>query len=152
MWFWEKDPAPKSVTIEYFAVHGMADPIVFLLTHAKVEYKRVNVEQADFAKMKAEGKGGEFGSLPRVHIDGKEYGQTTAILRSFGQRYGYYDASNMHCAAKCDVFVDAWADLLKISGLTLKVVIGGTKKEDLYGEFDKLAETVFHPILAALEK
>ena len=119
MWFWEKEPAPKSVTVEYFGLHGRADPIVFLLSHAKVEYKRINVTNEEWGKMKAEGKNGEFGGLPRVYLDGKEYGQSVACLRSLGQRYGYYDASNMHDAAKADVFVDAWTDLLKIGGLTL---------------------------------
>ena len=31
-------------------------------------------------------------------------------------------------------------------------MMGGKKKEELYDEFDKKMDTVFHPILAALEK
>ena len=46
--------------------------------------------------------------------------------------------------------VDAWGDMLKIGGLTLKI-LGGAKKEDLYDEFDKKVETVFVPALKYLE-
>ena len=37
---------------------------------------------------------GEFNCLPIVSIDGKRMGQTTAILRSLGAKYGLYDPSS----------------------------------------------------------
>ena len=44
-------------------------------------------------------------------MNGKEYGQSMAVLRMLGQKYGYYDAQNAMCAAKVDVFLDAWVDM-----------------------------------------
>ena len=72
--------------------YGRADPIRFLLHHAKVDYQYIGYDFEQWGKLKAEGKQGEFGGLPRVMIDGKEYGQSMATLRMLGQKYGYYDA------------------------------------------------------------
>ena len=54
------------------------------------------VTQQEWANRKVAGNGGEFGFLPVLTIEGKEYGQTGAILRMLGSKYGYYDTANAY--------------------------------------------------------
>ena len=83
----------SSLTVEYFGLgYARADPIRFLLHHAKVDYQYIGYDFEQWGKLKGEGKGGEFGGLPRLTMNGKEYGQSMAVLRMLGQKYGYYDA------------------------------------------------------------
>ena len=39
--------------------------------------------------------------------------QFSAIMRSFGIRYGFYDALDWKCARYADPIVDQWGDLMK---------------------------------------
>ena len=56
------------------------------------------------------------------------------------------------CAAKVDVFLDAWVDMHdKTNGLALKMVNGGCTQEEAMGELDKIIETVHVPALKFLE-
>ena len=144
--------AKPLVTVEYFGLgYARADPIRFLLHYHKIDYQYIGYEMEQWMKLKGEGKGGEFNGLPRVCIDGKEYGQSLAILRMLGQKYGYYDASNWKCAAKVDLFLDAWVDMLdKSSGLAMKMA-GGADAAEVMGEMDKVIETVFRPALKAMD-
>ena len=103
----------EKIKIEYFGMgYARADPIRFLLHHANVDYEYVGYDFETWGKMKAEGKGGEFGGLPRATVNGKEMGQSMAILRSLGQKYGYYNASDWKSSYFADVILDSWVDLL----------------------------------------
>ena len=78
--------------VEYFGMcYGRADPIRFLLHHAKVDYEYVGYEQAQWGQIKGTPAAGEFGGLPKVTYQGKEYGQSMATLRMLGAKLGYYD-------------------------------------------------------------
>ena len=56
------------------------------------------------------------------------------------------------CAAKVDVFLDAWVDMHdKTNGLALKMVNGGCTQEEALGELDKIIENVHVPALKFLE-
>ena len=45
------------VTVEYFGMgYGRADPIRFLLHHAKVDYQYIGYDFEQWGKLKAEGK------------------------------------------------------------------------------------------------
>ena len=54
---------------------------------------------------------GEFGGLPRVTINGREFGQSMATLRMLGSMNGLYDPSDWKCAAYVDSILDCWVDL-----------------------------------------
>ena len=142
------------ITVEYFGMgYGRADPIRFLLHHAKKDYQYIGYDFEQWGKIKGEGKGGEFAGLPRVNLDGKEYGQSMATLRMLGAKYGYYDPKDWRCAAKVDVFVDAWVDMHdKANNLALKMSMGGCTPEEAMTEIDGIIEKIFTPALVALEK
>ena len=141
------------VTVEYFGMgYGRADPIRMLLHHAKVDHQYIGYDFEQWGKLKGEGKGGEFAGLPRVCIDGKEYGQSMATLRMLGQKYGYYDAKDWRCAAKVDTFIDAWVDMHdKANNLALKMSGGGCTQEEAMTEIDGIIERVFTPAFKHLE-
>ena len=142
----------SEITIEYFEVYGIADPLRFLLHREKVDYELVIYDLEAWGKLKKEGKGGEFGGLPRVTYKGKEYGQSMAILRMFGQKYGYYDASDWKAAAKADVFLDAWFDMQeKVNSVSLGMLMGGLKKEEAEAKIDKAIELAHVPVLKIME-
>ena len=68
-----------------------------------------------------------------------------------GQKYGYYDASNWKCAAKVDLFLDAWVDMLeKAAANTMKMASGGDAAE-VGAEMDKVIENIYRPALKAME-
>ena len=54
--------------------YGRADPIRFLLHHAKVDYTYEGLDFEQWGKLKMEGKDGEFGGLPTVTLNGQELG------------------------------------------------------------------------------
>ena len=54
---------------------------------------------------------GEFNCLPIVTVDDKKLGQTNAVLRSLGTKYGCYDPSDSKKAYNIDVIVDCYSDL-----------------------------------------
>ena len=54
---------------------------------------------------------GEFNCLPIVTVDDKRLGQTNAVLRSLGTKYGCYDPSDSKKAYNIDVIVDCYSDL-----------------------------------------
>ena len=60
--------------LEYFGPFGRADPIRFCLNKAGIRFDDVTVTQEEWANRKAAGNAGEFGFLPILTIDGKEYG------------------------------------------------------------------------------
>ena len=70
----------------------------------------MSYEFPEWEAKKAAGEGGEFkGGLPQATFteDGTEHhlSQQAAILRTFGMRYGYYDATNFKQAGLVDSIV-----------------------------------------------
>lgn len=100
-----------STKLYYFDINGRADFIRFLLHHAKVEFEDIRINHEQFAALKAEGKL-EFGQVPMLEVDGKQFVQTYAILRYLGKQYGYYPESPLD-AWKVDSIVDATDDFLQ---------------------------------------
>ena len=66
--------------------------------------------------MKGTKAAGEFNCLPIVKFftdgDDKTLGQTAAILRYFGIRFGYYNPTDWRQTALIDPIVETWADIL----------------------------------------
>ena len=69
--------------IHYFDGYGRAEPMRFLLTHAKADYEDVIVSYETLAKYKADGFA-EFGQIPIIEKDGLRLVQTWSILRYLG--------------------------------------------------------------------
>ena len=57
----------------YFDLFARAEQIRMLLWHAKAEFKDVRLSEAEFGKLKGEGKTLEFGQVPILEIEGKKY-------------------------------------------------------------------------------
>ena len=82
-----KKGAAPNIQVEYFAMgYGRADPIRFLLHLKELPYEYIGHTFETWGKVKGSGQGGEFNGLPRVRVNGKEFGQSLAILRSIGVR------------------------------------------------------------------
>ena len=91
--------APKQIQVEYFGSppglgYARAGPIRFLLTHANKRFKFTGYDFPTWGAIKQSGKSGEFGGLPRVTMNGQEFGQSMASLRMLGIQNGYYDPSD----------------------------------------------------------
>ena len=122
----------------YFAGLGRGDPLQQMFEyHGQPNNKYGwDLNDGSWDRAKEQGKGGEFGGgLPQanIKINGKieNMGQFGAILRSFGNRYGYYNPRDWKNAMYIDPIVDTWADYM--SGLS-KVLFGGSSQE-LINEF-----------------
>ena len=136
--------------VEYFGMcYGRADPIRFLLHHAKVDYEYVGYEQAQWGQIKGTPAAGEFGGLPKVTYQGKEYGQSLATLRMLGAKLGYYDPKDWKKAAKIDQILDAWVDMLeKINGVNFS----NASQEEKSKLVDERIKLVHEPALRVMEE
>ena len=144
--------APKSdITLEYFEdFYARCDPIRFLLHHAKVDFKYVGHTQAAWGKIKAEGKNGEFGGLPRAYINGEEMGQSMAILRMFGAQYGYYPTDNWKTSFYINVILDCWGDMMeKANGLAFG--LGNMSEEEKETKTKEMIDKAHIPALNCME-
>ena len=97
--------------LHYFDIYARAEPIRFLLSHAKVEYEDVLVPGWDLSELRAQGKL-EFNQVPVLEKDGKLFSQSWAILRYLGRTYGYYPESSPETAYTIDSTIDAIEDFL----------------------------------------
>ena len=118
-----------SYKLYYFDVYGRAEPIRMLLWHAKQEFEDVRLSPEDFGKLKEEGKL-EFGQVPALEIDGKQYTQSHAILRLLGRKFGYYPETDLDAAWKIDSTLDSITDLVALM-LKIKNEPEETKKASL---------------------
>jgi glutathione S-transferase len=97
--------------LHYFDIYGRAESIRFLLSHAKIKYENVLINNDTLKDLKASGNL-EFGQLPMLETeDGKHLCQSWAILRFLGRKYGYYP-DEAEIAWKIDSCVDAVEDYL----------------------------------------
>ena len=94
---------------------------------------------------KASGNAGEFGFLPILTIDGKEYGQTGAILRMLGTTFGYYDPEN---AYNIDVVVELFEDAITSVG---KLMFWAGDEYSKQQEMQKHIDTIHKPALKFFE-
>src|SRR4051794_10670016 len=94
----------------YFDVYGRGEAIRALLSLAKVPFEDVRLDYEKFMKLKSEGKF-EFGQIPVLENNGKQYNQTNSVLRYLGKQYGYYPTDN-ELAWKVDSSCDALADFM----------------------------------------
>jgi len=91
--------------------YARAGPIRFLLAHANKKFDFIQHTPETWGPLKASGKGGEFGGLPRVCINGQEFGQSMASLRMLGSMYGLYDPKDWKCCSYVDTILDCWVDM-----------------------------------------
>lgn len=79
------------------------------MTHANVEFTDNRIPMAEWPNHKP--------TMPNQQIpclelaDGTKLGQTIAILRMLGSKYGYYPTDNME-AYKCDSLIDGFCDVI----------------------------------------
>ena len=102
---------PK-IKVTYFEVYGRADPIRMMLHHSKTPFEDCFVTFEQWKGMKGTPAAGEFQCLPIVCVNGKDHQQTGPILRSMGQRLGYYHGDNETEAYWADFSFECWNDML----------------------------------------
>ena len=133
---------PGNVTLEYFDfVNGRADSIRFLLFKAGVKHKFVGHSPEKWTELKSNPpQGGEFNGLPRLTIDGVEYGQSMAVLRALGTKHGLYFPEDPKTSYYCDVIIDCFVDVLdETTNITLPVLLeydGKPDPDDIQGIVD----------------
>ncbi len=103
----------------------------------------------DWEQRKSEGKGGEFGGgLPQaVYTEGgveHKLAQFSAIMRTFGIRFGYYDAGDWKQAMYVDPIMDTWGDIAD----SLSKVAFSEDPEEPKANFAKIAGK-FHGLVEA---
>ena len=54
--------------------YGRSSPSRLLLDHVGVEYEYTGYDFPTWGQVKGSGQGGEFGGLPRLCINGEEFG------------------------------------------------------------------------------
>ena len=107
--------SPDMMNIEYFGMHGRAEPLKALLHHSGTPFHFSAVSIPGWLSRKVTGNTGEMGALPIVHYQGKSMQQFNAILRATGMKYGYYDPRDWRQAGRIDWVVDTWAGLLEVN-------------------------------------
>ena len=94
----------------YFGVYGRGEKVRILLSHAKADFEDERLTFEQFGPRKA---AGEFnnGQLPVWVHNGKQYNESSAILRFLGKHHGYYP-SDADEAYHADNLVDYCADVV----------------------------------------
>lgn len=131
-----------NMTVEYFEdFYARADSLRFMLHKAGVKHTYKGYSQAEWGALKTATppQSGEFNGLPRLTLGGKEYGQSMAILRAFGSKYGFYDPTDPISSYYCDVIVDGCVDVLGSTTGALFPVLGKGGKAD-EEDFQKIRE------------
>ena len=97
----------------YWPIHGRAEPIRMLLSHAGVSFEDIEVTPEIFARL-TQDDCLEFEQLPMLELPtGERLCQTKAILRMLGTVYGYYKIEERpDLAWQIDSIVDSVADAL----------------------------------------
>ncbi|XP_032519385.2 glutathione S-transferase 2-like [Danaus plexippus] len=75
----------ENVKVIYFPLKGMAEGIRLILAHNGQEFEDVRIPHEEWPAMKPNTP---FGQLPILEINGKQYAQTSAIVRYLGRKYG----------------------------------------------------------------
>ncbi|KAG4070466.1 hypothetical protein HA402_005698 [Bradysia odoriphaga] len=98
---------PKSTfKLRYFNFRGLAEPIRFILAYVGQEYEDIRVPQEDWPAIKPTTP---FGNMPILEVDGQSAGQSMAILRYLGKRFGL-TGSNPWEELLVDGVADTFAD------------------------------------------
>uniref|UniRef100_A0A2A4J0N1 glutathione transferase n=1 Tax=Heliothis virescens TaxID=7102 RepID=A0A2A4J0N1_HELVI len=92
---------PKYV-LTYFDGKGVAESSRLLMAYGGEEFEDIRVSFKDWPELKPKTL---FGALPTLHIDGKQYAQSIAISRYFGQKHGLA-GDTLEDALEVDQMVD----------------------------------------------
>jgi len=96
-------------TLYYFPFHVRADPMRALLNHANVSYEDKHLSMQEWGEVKTTFPGGQ---IPCIEFeDGKKMGESLAITRYLGRKYGYYPDDPMK-SFECDMLIDMYMDVI----------------------------------------
>ena len=118
------------MTLEYFDFcYGRADSIRFCLEKAGVKYQYIGHSNEEWGQMKANKPAHrEFNFMPIWTVDGKEYGQSMALLRGIGTKHNMYFPQDPFTSYYCDVMLDCFVDVLDgCTGAILGVLLDPSK-------------------------
>jgi len=101
--------AQNEYTLHYFPLMARGEPIRMLLTHANIAFEDKRITMEDWPNHKASMPNGQ---MPAIDLkDGTRMGQSNAILRMLGCKYGYYPADPLE-AFKSDEISDTYLDIM----------------------------------------
>ena len=105
--------------VYYFPVYARGEPIRMMLTHAKQPFEDNRIQMGDWGSMKNNTSMFEFGQMPMVELEnGQRITQTKSILRSLGQKYGYY-TSDPKEAWVIDSTMDATNEMFELFAIPI---------------------------------
>ena len=118
----------------YFGLMVRGEPIRMMLAHANIPFEDRRYTMEDWPNHKASMPNGQMPALEMK--DGTRLGQSNAIVRMLGCKYGYYPEDPLQ-AFKCDELCDTYLDIIG------KIYIPFFKPEDqreaMYPDiFDKI--------------
>ena len=119
-----------NMTLEYFDFcYGRADSIRFCLEKAGVKYQYIGHSNEKWAQMKANKPAHrEFNFMPIWTVDGREFGQSMALLRGIGTKHNMYFPQDPFTSYYCDVILDCFVDVLDgCTGVILGVLLDPSK-------------------------
>ena len=106
-----------------------------MIEYDKKDYEFIGYTFPEWGALKQAMNGQEYFGLPRMTVNGREYGQSAAALRMAGKMHGYYDPTDWKSSYYCDVIIDQWSDMLKCLDPFLG---GGTDEEKMAGAMENI--------------
>ena len=105
------DAAAPEYTVHYFPLYVRGEAIRMLLTHAAIPFTDHVIGWDEWKDQRKLMPGGQVPVLEFNKDGGQKVGQSHAILRFLGAKYGYYP-SDSRTALTCDSWLCAYEDIL----------------------------------------
>lgn len=86
-----------------------------MFVHAKANFEKKDVSFEEWGAKKASGKAGEMPGMPIVYEGDQMFQQTSAIMRMYGMKFGYYPKDYME-AGIVDMIFYSFADVFNAIG------------------------------------
>ncbi|MFH4981486.1 hypothetical protein AB6A40_008195 [Gnathostoma spinigerum] len=138
--------------LQYFELHGRAEPIRILLHYLEIPYTEEYIKQEDWPSIKPSTP---LGQLPVLTVDEKlKLGQTTAILRYLGRTHGLCGLSPEEDAV-IDMYGEQLQDGISAAVPYIRSIVKGegdpetTKKEYVVPNIKNVTGPIFENQLKA---
>ncbi|RCN48918.1 glutathione S-transferase protein [Ancylostoma caninum] len=122
--------------VTYFDGRGSAEIIRQIFVLADQEFEDVRLSQEEWPMHKSEMP---FGQMPVLEVDGKQLGQSLAIVRFLARKFGFAGKSPFE-EALVDSIADQWKDFIHEVQPCLLIVLGFAE-----GDLEKVAKEQFLP-------
>jgi glutathione S-transferase len=107
--------------------NGRADPIIQLLAHAGVNWKKNGLTPEEWGARKGAGETAEFGVMPIVKHGDTQYDLSLPALRRVAIKLGYYPMDDWKSAMRCDHVTEAYGDAFNA---LVGIIVGSETPEE----------------------